>query len=228
MDTAAPQLTDNSVNALLEQARQLILRLTAYIDSILARLGTAGPSNAVLRKLTAYALVPAESALRRVVLILAAHQPFPERSARARVIPDAAKPRSAPRSPQKTAEPRAPVFNMREPQPRPKSDFLAPGELPRIRLLTDDVLRASTQAAAPRDLSASFTRRLMALHAALNDPHAVAARWLRRHFAARVPKGCPLSPHRIPGQRKTLPEHDRNTLRNLTDLVLDYFTTDTS
>ena len=169
MDTAAPQPTDDPVFHLLEQARQLILRLTAYIDSILERLGAAHPSNALLRKLTAYALVPAESALRRVVLILAAHQPLPERP-KPRVLP----------------------------------------------------------APAPRDLSASFTRRLLALHAALNDPHAVAARWLRRHFAARVPKGCPLSPHRIPGQRKTLPEHDRNTLRNLTDLVLDYFTTDTS
>ena len=225
MDTAAPQLTDNSVNALLEQARQLILRLTAYIDSILERLGAAHPSNALLRKLTAYALVPAESALRRVVLILAAHQPFPERSARARAIPDAAKPRSAPRPPQ---APRAPVFNMREPQPRPASDFLTPGEMPHIRLLTDDVLRAPAKALAPRDLSASFTRRLAALHAALNDPHAVAARWLRRHFAARVPKGCPLSPHRIPGHRKTLPEDDRNTLGSLTDLVLTYFATDTS
>jgi hypothetical protein len=227
MDTAAPQPTDDPVFHLLEQARQFILRLTAYIDSIFERLGTAQPSNALLRKLTAYALVPAESALRRVVLILAAHQPLPERP-KPRALPDATKPGTTPFSPQQPAEPRAPVFNMREPQPRPKSDFLAPGKMPRIRLLTDGVLRAPAQSPAPRDLSTRFTRRLMALHAALNDPHAVAARWLRRHFAARVSKGCPLSPHRIPGHRKTLPEDDRNTLRSLTDLVLTYFATDTS
>ena len=225
MDTAAPQPTDDPVFNLLEQARQFILRLTAYIDSIFERLGTARPSNALLRKLTAYALVPAEAALRRVVLILAAHQPLPERP-KPRALPNAAKRGTTPFSPQKTAEPRAPVFNMREPQPRPKPDFLTPGEMPRIRLLTDDVLRAP--APAPRDLSASFTRRLMALHAALNDPHAVAARWLRRHFAGPVPKPCPLSPHRIPGQRRTMPEGDKETLRSLTDLVLGYFITDTS
>ena len=224
MDTASPQPTDDPVFHLLEQARQLILRLTAYIDSIFERLGTAQPSNALLRKLTAYALVPAESALRRVVLILAAHQPLPERP-KPRALPAPAKPRSGTFSSQ---NPRAPVFNMREPQPRPKSDFLAPGELPRIRLLTGDVLRAPAQAPAPRDLSASFTRRLMALHAALNDPHAVAARWLRRHFATRVPKGCPLSPHRIPGHRKTLPAQDQALFRELTDYVFTLFLTDTS
>ena len=121
MNTAAPQLTDDPVFHLLEQARQFILRLTAYIDSIFERLGTA-----------------------------------------------------------------------------------------------------------PRDLSASFTRRLLALHAALNDPHAAAARWLRRHFAARVPKGCPLSPHRIPSQRKSLPAQDQVLFRELTDCVFTLFFTDTS
>lgn len=225
MDTAAPQPTDDPVFHLLEQARQFILRFTHYIDSIFERLGTARPSDVILRKLTAYALVPAESALRRVVLILAAHQPLPERP-KPRALPDAAKRGSPPLPPQKPAQTRAPVFNMREPQPRPKSDFLTPGEMPRIRLLTEDVLRAP--APAPRDLSASFTRRLTALHAALNDPHAVAARWLRRHFAGPVPKPCPLSPHRIPGLRSARPGHEKDTLRSLTELVLTYFATDTS
>lgn len=226
MENAAPQPTDDPVYVLLEQARQFILRFTHYIDSIFERLGTARPSDVILRKLTAYALVPAEAALRRVVLILAAHQPLPERP-KPRAL--AEKPRSAPRPPQKTAQPRAPVFNMREPQPRPKTGHLPASQLPRILILTDEFLSAPpAPAAGPRDLAASFTRRLTALHSALNNPHAVAARWLRRHFAGPVPKPCPLSPHRIPGLRRTMPEGDKETLRSLTDLVLGYFITDTS
>ena len=228
MEDSAPQPTDDPVYVLLEQARQLILRFVHYIDSIFERLGTARPSNALLRKLTSYALVPAETALRRVVLILAAHQPIPERP-KPRALPDAAKPRSGTVSPQKAAQPRAPVFNMREPQPRVKSDHLPASELPRIRVLTDDVLSAPTvPAAPPRDLSAGFARRLAALHGALNNPHAVAARWLRRQFAGTAPKPCPLSPHRIPGLRSALPGHEKDTLRSLTDMAFSFFAADTS
>ncbi|MBA4226700.1 MAG: hypothetical protein C0456_08705 [Hyphomonas sp.] len=228
MENAAPQPTDDPVYVLLEQARQLILRFVHYIDSIFERLGTAQPSDTLIRKLTAYALVPAEAALRRVVLILAAHQPLPQRP-KPRALPDAAKPRSGTVLPQKTSSPRAPIFNMREPQPRPKTGYLPASQLPRIRILTDDVLSAPpAPAAKPRDLAARFTRRLTALHAALGNPHAVAARWLRRHFAGPAPKPCPLSPHRIPGLRSALPGHEKDTLRNLTDLVFTYFATDTS
>ncbi|MGE6711792.1 hypothetical protein [Hyphomonas sp. NPDC076881] len=225
MEDTAPQPTDDPVYVLLEQARQFILRFVHYIDSIFERLGTARPSNALLRKLTSYALVPAETALRRVVLILAAHQPIPERS-KPRALPGAAKPGSGTFSPQ---NPRAPVFNMREPQPRPETDHLPASRLPRIRALTEDVLSAPpAPAAPPRDLSAAFARRLTALHGALNNPHAVAARWLRRHFAGAAPKPCPLSPHRIPGLRSALPGPEKETLRNLTDMAFSYFAANTS
>lgn len=41
-------------------------------------------------------------------------------------------------------------------------------------------------------------------------------------------KAAPLSPHCIPGLRRTMLEGDKETLRSLTDLVFGYFITDTS
>ncbi len=225
MEETAPPLTDDPVNALLEEARQFVLRLLQYIDSVFLRLGTARPGNALLRKLTTYALVPAETALRRAILILADDMPIPQRAARARAMPGAPGPQPGAVSPPEARVPRAPAFNMREPQPRPKTGYLSAADMPRIRVLTDDVLCAPSPAAAsPKDPVASFTRRLAALHGALNNPRAVAARWLRRHFAGEVPKPCPLSPHRIPGLRRTMPPGDKETLRSLTDYVFSLFT----
>lgn len=221
-----PQLPDEDVlDSLLGRARMFILDLIALIDSAL---GLAGEdlSRSFVSALTRGALVPAEAALRRAILLIAsqmdapAHKPAAQKS----------QPPKAPRPKAKAPSSRPPVFRMSEPQPRPakgqgntlKADHIPEHLLPRIRTLTDDVLSAPGAAAPPpvlpRDPSVGFLRRFTALRQACDDPVREARRWLRRQASARRPR-VPLSSGKIPGARRNLGEEALDLLRELTDLA---------
>lgn len=227
MDTA-PQPTDDddALNALLERARLFILDMILYIDAIAKRLGSVPLSAALVRQLTRRALLPAEAALRRVILILAADLPTECLSPAPSAAAGPARRQSGNVS-KKPPAPRAPLFRMSEPQPGPKKSPQA-GDLPehlrpRITALTDAVLYASPPApitsAPPRDPAAAFCRRLQALHSAFDNPYREAKRWLRRQAAAAAPAKSPLAP-KIPGARKSLGDAPVSLLRELTKVAL--------
>ena len=158
MDTS-PQPTDevtvfDATVGLLERARLFILDMMAFVDGIFGRLGSVPLSPKLARHLTRDALVPAEAALRRAILLLAADLPIPVLHAtKPRAAPDAAKPRAPAVSPKPDTKPR---FSMSEPPPRdqndagthPETDYLAEDQLPRTIALTDALLQAPPAAAS--------------------------------------------------------------------------------
>lgn len=234
--TLQPTDDDDALNALVEQARLFILDMILFIDGVFKRLNGLAPSPKLARTLMRHALIPAEAALRRAILILAADLPEPVIALRPRPFADPARPQPGPAAPS-GRDPRPPVFNMCEPQPRPKHDpapdYLPEHLRPRITLLTDAVLSAAPppdlapvipSTAPPRDIALLFSRRFIALHTAFGDVHAQAARWRRRHAARliRSQSACapapkpPLSPRTLPGLRKSLSDDRKALLRDLT------------
>ncbi|MFN4185443.1 MAG: hypothetical protein ACK4M6_11700 [Hyphomonas sp.] len=248
MDTT-PQPTDedlalDALDALLGRARLFILDLIVFIDGIFERLGSVPLSAKLARRLTRHALIPAETALRRAILILAASLPVPVlRAAGPRVLPDAAKPRASAVSPQDT-RPRPPRFNMSEPQPRardndstrPETDYLPENQLPRILALTDAVLYAPPTPPkplpSPKDPAAIFCRRFAALHAAFHNARGEAERWARRRIRAMARPGAvqrPLPvPLTLPRLRKSVKPGERDLLRELTETANTCFCHNTS
>lgn len=224
---SAPQPTEDTeslagtLDELLDRARHFILDLIVFIDARLAQLGNAPMSARLVRLLTRRALLPAEAALRRAIILIAATLPAPGPSK------TSTKPPSSSHSRQPAAPARAPVFCMSEPQPRaglrPAArnlpETLPEHLLPRLTLLTEAALctRSPAPAPAPRpsDPAASFHRRLTALCIAFQDPFREARRW-RRHQAARRPGARPPLAPKIPGARKSLGETRLNLLRELT------------
>ena len=240
MDTAhQPTDEEAAVNALLGRARLFINDLIAFIEEILGRLGDTPLSRKLARHLTRHALVPAETALRRAVLIIAASLPVP--------ILRPAKPRESAPAPDadtaaakpKAARPRPPRFNMNEPAPRacaPATDYLPEDMLPRIRVLTDAVLNAppapQKPAPPPRDSAAVFCRRFDALYAAFLDMPAEAERWARRRIRemarpGAVQRSLPV-PLVLPRLRKSADPDARDLLRELTDTTNTRFCHNTS
>ncbi len=221
MDTR-PQPTDNedALDHLLGRARQFILERLTFLT---VHFASTALTPRVLAYLTRRALLPAEAALRRAILLIAATLPTPAPRAAA----PATKPRSA-SAPSTTTHARAPVFRMREPHPRPKptakTDYFPEALMPRITLLTDAALRARatpiTPAPAnpPRDPVTRFQRRLQALQSAFENPVREAERWLRR-CAGKPSDKSPLTPGRIPGATKANGETACTLLRDLTDAL---------
>ena len=241
MDTA-PQPTDEdlALDALLERARIFILDLMIFLEGIFDRLGSVPLSARLARRLTRDALIPAETALRRAILILAASLPVPVIAAR--VAKGPAKPRAA-------ADPlplgRPPRFNMKEPAPRPRkhaathpeADYLAEDQLPRILALTDAILfapPAPPQKPAPArpDIAGSFLRRFAALQAADQDANGEAERWARRRVRAAARPGAdprPLpSPLPRPRLAKSVPRDTVSLLEELTNAANTSFGHNTS
>ena len=245
MENAAPQPTDDPVYALLEQARQFILGRVAFIEGAFSRLGDVPLTATLARHLTRHALMPAEAALRRAILIIAASLPVPVlRAVKSRAAPDTARPRAPAASLRPGARPR---FNMNEPVPRkpeatallPKTDYLTEDQLPRILVLTGDILAARSTPPPPapapapkRDPSASFHRRFAALQAALNDPQGEAQRWARRRIREMARPGAvqrPLPvPLALPHLGKDIDSDTRSLLRELTVTTNTSFCHDTS
>ena len=246
MDTALQPTDDtpeyDATGALLERARLFILDMVAFIDGIFGRLGDIPLSAKLARHLTRHALVPAEAALRRAILILAADLPVPVLEDRPRAAPDAPAPRAA--SPERGSRLRPPRFNMNEPPPRkakdaapdPETDYLTEDQIPRILVLTDDILAARSTppppAPPPRDPSASFRRRFAALQAALGDPRGEAERWARRRLRAMacpgaVQRSLPV-PLALPRLAKGVKHDARDLIRQLTETTNTHFCHDTS
>ena len=245
MENAAPQPTDDDqehdpASALLERARLFILDMVAFIEGIFGRLGEVPLTAKLARHLTRHALVPAELALRRAILIIAADLPVPVLKTRPQA-PDAPAPRAAPS--ERASQPRPPRFNMNEPPPRkakeaalhPETDYLTDDQLPRILVLTDDILaaRSTPPPARPsRDASTSFRRRFAALQAALSDPHGEARRWARRRIRemarpGAVQRSLPV-PLALPRLARAIGHNVHDLIRDLTDLTNTCFCHNTS
>ncbi|MBA4228406.1 MAG: hypothetical protein C0456_17480 [Hyphomonas sp.] len=244
MENAAPQPTDDTVYALLERARLFILDMVAFIDGIFGRLGDVPLTARLARHLTRHALVPAELALRRAILIIAADLPVPVLKTRPRAALDSPAPRAAAAAPAQAKPPRPPRFNMNEPPPRkakaailhPETDYLTEDHPPRILVLTDDILAARSAPPAPapppRDPTASFRRRFAALQTALNDPRGEAERWARRRIRemarpGAVQRSLPV-PLALPRLARAIQRNVHDLIRDLTDLTNTCFCHDTS
>lgn len=198
----------DALDQLLGQARGLILGLIAQAARLLGGERTKEALNAVLRT----AILPAEAALRRAILLIARTLPAPARpaaAARHQPAPLPAMPATASRSP------RRPSFRMRE--ARPRTGAAAPARAPSPR-----------PAAKPYDparTAARLIRRLEALDAAAANPLREAKRWLRRTLkaaATRKPLPIPRFDH-IPGLTALTPEA-RPLLKTLNDEARNLFT----
>jgi|GEM_PF-1412328 len=249
MDTA-PQPTDDETAfaALMAQTHDFILGLIMFVDGVFQRLGSIPLSAKLARQLTRYTLIPAEAALRRAILIMAADLPLPVLRHKPRALPDTATPRAAAAPPPEDTKPRPPVFCMSEPQPRdpardpardtprPETDDLPEDMLPRILALTDAVLYAPPAPLktlpGPKDTAARFCRRLAALQAAFQDALGEAERWVRRRVRALARATTALKPAlsslTLPRLRKSLKQDERALLRQLTDMAKARFSLNTS
>lgn len=161
---------------LLAGADAMIGRLIDLAHAILdaAAPGTLGA--ATRRHLIAHILVPAEAALRRALVFLAASRPAPQPGARQ------AKPVTAPPAadaPRKTG-PRPPRFRLFEPPLRRKADYLPLNQCPRISIAGDPPPPpAPRRPADPAALDARLARRLDALKNAFENPEREVRRLLR-------------------------------------------------
>lgn len=233
MDTEDQIPAEDALSYLLGRARWFILNLIDFMDTALAR-QPASPSRQVVAYLTRRALLPAEAALRRAILLIASEMDVPvPRALQAKSTRPAAPPLR-----KEASGARAPVFRMNEPPPRaakteaapPKAEYLPEHLLPRIRTLTDDVLIAPPPplpVPAARDPGARFFRRLAALRQAYDDPRREARRWLRRN-AALAQRPAPITSGKIPGTRRALGPDAQALLRELTEAVLRTLTPNTS
>lgn len=233
MDQANQPSEYYALDLLLGRTRHFILDLIALIDSVLMRLDGAPMSAALVRRLVRRALLPAETALRRAILLIATTLHPPVARARAK----AGKPRPGKPAPPAPRGPRVPVFRMSEPQPRagkpPKTDYVPEHLLPRITLLVDSVLQARAEPARPpappHDPALSFHRRLQALRAACDDPVPAARRWQRRCARSAIAAARALTPGKIPGAYKSLGPSNLALLDELTTAarhILDGHTLD--
>jgi hypothetical protein len=241
MDTA-PQPTDEdlALDALLERARVFILDLMIFLEGIFDRLGSVPLSTRLAHRLTRDALIPAETALRRAILILAASLPVPVIAVRAAKGP--AKPRAAAPKP---AHSRPPRFSMNEPAPRDRThaadhsdtDYMAEDQLPRILALTDAILFAPPApppkpAPARPDAATIFCRRFAALQAAYQDANGEAERWARRRVRAASRPGANPRPLPVPLPRprlaKSVPRDSVSLLGDLTEAANTSFGHNTS
>lgn len=226
---------EDALNYLLGRARLFILDLINFIDSALARLPASPPRRAIAY-LTRRALLPAEAALRRAILLIATKLDMP--APRAPVARPATRPAARPPERQAPAA-RAPVFRISEPLPRvakadgapPKAEYLPEHLLPRIRMLTDAVLSAPPPPPLPapvvRDPGARFFRRFAALRRAYEDPVREARRWLRRQGKPPAAR-APIASGKIPGARRALGADALSLLRELTEAALRTLTPNTS
>lgn len=158
-------------------------------------------------------LLPAEAALRRLVhLIAGSLAPLP--ASQAALLPRSAG--EVPRrggggSPGDTPQPRAPLFRLTEPLPRPEPDARTIGTSTTLPPVT----RTPRAPADPSVYEANLQRRFAALQAAFADPVRTARR-LQRLTARLAPAAPVLSLDQIPGLASDIiTEENRDTLQRL-------------
>ena len=215
MSQTYPQTEEVSpLRAIIGPADSLILGMIMLALAALAGFGDGPVPRASARLILRRFILPAESALRRLILLIAATLApviLPPR------LPRAAAGKGAPAAPRPGRAPGEPVFCLTEPQP---AAGLPRAPRPRIRGL--DVAIVPATPVPPPAEDTAFTerlrRRLRALEAAFDDPHEQALRLLRRcaEKAARPgPAGLGLSFFRVPGDTPGLHDTQRAILRDL-------------
>ena len=224
-----------ALDDLLGRTRMFLLWVADTIEDYLPADDTQSLPAALVRLLTRRFLVPAEAALRRAILLIAAKRAFPPAPA--------ARPGKEPAKPARKAEGRSapaerpPVFNMNEPRPRPKTGAIPQDQMPRIIALNDAAVtapgappRALRPLPGPAEAEATLTwrffRRLDALSATIGNPGPAADRWLKSvaRKAARQPEAItappPLTFHKVPGQTKAAGAEAISLLNELNAAVL--------
>jgi len=148
----------------------------------------AGPlARKLIAKILRTLLVLAENLLRRCIYILAWRiAPLPARPARGKP-PQSARPAKVAT---RAAKPRAPVFRLSEPPPRPPGRALPVNQRPLISVpgLTPRPAPPVRRKPDPLAIEARFLRRFEALEYAFNDPVRQVRRLPRLRAGARVRK----------------------------------------
>lgn len=226
-----------ALDDLLGRTRMFLLWVADTIEGYLPADDTQSLPAALIGLLTRRFLVPAEAALRRAILLIAATRALPAAPApAARPSKEPAKPARKEGSPSAPST-RPPAFNMNEPRARAKTGAISQDQLPRITVL-DDAARAApaalpaalrpapSPAEAEATLTRRFFRRLDALSATIGNPGPAADRWLKSvaRKAARQPEAIttppPLAFHKIPGQTKAAGAEAISLLNELNAAVL--------
>ena len=228
-----------TLDDLLGRTRMFVLSVANAIEDHLPADDTQSLPAALIRLLMRRFLIPAEAAMRRAILLIAATRAFLPAPA-ARPSKEPPKPALQQEGPSAPSE-RAPTFNMNEPRPRPKTGAIPQDQLPRITVLDDAALTvpgappkalrpapsaAPSAAEAEAALTRRFFRRLDALSSVIGNPGPTADRWLKSvaRKAARQPKAItappPLAFHKIPGQTKAAGAEAISLLNELNAAVL--------
>lgn len=177
-------------DGLLSRVRSFVLSLVTEIEDRLPQGEGAILPAALIRMLMQRWLIPAEVAMRRAILLIAAALPFVPQAAPAPAsAPPQTSPRKAPEGSGRVSA-RTPVFSMKEPQSGSKADDTAEDRLRRSLLLAAAMERPCPPLAPLRPLKSPaeeaarlqerFLSRLDALAFAIGNPEREAERWLRR------------------------------------------------
>ena len=222
---------------LLGRTRMFVLSVANAIEDYLPADDTQSLPATLVRLLMRRFLIPAEAAMRRVILLIAATRAF---------LPAAALATRPSQKPSKTAGKedgrsapceRAPAFNMNEPRLRAMTGEIPQGQMPRITVLDDAALTAPgappaalrpapSPAEAEAALTRRFFRRLDALSIVIGKPGPAADRWLKSvaRKAALQPEAItappPLAFHKVPGQTKAAGAEAISLLSELNAAVL--------
>ena len=208
-------------DGLISRARRFVLSLVDEIEGRLPQGDGAIIPASLIRMLMSRWLIPAEAAMRRAILLIAASLPVPPPAA-ASPVPPPAPPQTAPRKatdggPRKSS--RTPVFSMKEPQGRSKAGDTAEDRMGRSLLLAAAMDRPCPPLAPLRPLRSPaeeaarlqerFLSRLDALAFAMGNPEREAERFLHRQEreaekrrqagAPPAPLAPPVSLRRPPG-----------------------------
>lgn len=196
MTDAAPFNEEAPADSLLGRAQHLI----GWLVDLARQSVLDGPlSLAASRSLVREVIMPAEAALRRVIVLIAATLPLP------RLVPVSVPGRPAPVRPPgpdgtEPRVPRPPRFRLNEPAPRAATGYLPATLCPRISIAGFAPPPAPPAPRATPDVDAAETRllrRLYALERAALNPEAEARRLVRlRARNATLPR---LSRAAIPG-----------------------------
>jgi hypothetical protein len=187
-----------AITAGLDEADDALKGFLVLIRMQINQSGAGPLARKLIAKILRTLLVPAEALMRRCIHILAVRvAPLPARASR-RPPPKPDRPAKAATH---AAKPRAPVFRLTEPAPRPPGRILPLNQRPLISVpgLTPRPAPAPRRKPDPLATEARFLRRLEALEYAFNDPLREVRRLQRRRARAKVK-----SPRR-PGLRPGLP-----------------------
>ncbi|MBA4226878.1 MAG: hypothetical protein C0456_09630 [Hyphomonas sp.] len=230
-------------DGLISRARSFVLSVVMEIEGRLpAGEGAIIPAT-LIRTLMQRWLIPAEAAMRRAILLIAAALP---RAPQAAPAPPSAPPKTAPRKAPEGGpgkSPRTPVFSMKEPQGRSKAEDSAEDRLRRSLLLAAAMERPCPPLAPLRPLRSPaeeaarlqerFLSRLDALAFAMGNPEREAERFLRRQEkdaekrrqagAPPAPLAPPVSLRRPPGTGTETDPQFISLLMDLNAAVLPLF-----